>query len=355
MTNRELFLDIMNYRGADRMPVVHWGGWPETMERWYSEGLPREANIHEILGTKPHWAFVGANAGLFPLFEEQTLSETSDSRTYRDVYGVVCQAWKKHSNIPHYIDFTLKTPRDWEQHYKWRLQPDPGRIPADLDARVARAVASGLPIALDTGSLMGWIRDWLGVENLAYFMYDHRDVFAEMVMTIADLVCWVADQVLPKVQADFGFGWEDICGRSGPFVSPDIFRECVAPGYLKIRNKLEQYGVHLYGIDSDGDVSALLKPWLDAGVNLQFPIEVGVWKADGMAFRKMYGKDLRIIGHFDKMTLERSHAAVTAELQRLIPLMKDGGYMLMPDHLITPGVSLADYRWYLDQVRALRF
>jgi hypothetical protein len=36
-------------------------------------------------------------------------------------------------------------------------------------------------------------------------------------------------------------------------------------------------------------------------------------------------------------------------------LMKDGGYMMMPDHLITPGVSLADYRWYLDRVRTLRF
>ena len=355
MTNRELFLNIMHYRGADCMPVLHWTGWKETLERWYGEGLPRDRDIHEILGTKPQWTGIGANVGLFPQFEEQTISETPDSRTFRDANGVVCQSWKRHSNIPHYIDFTLKTPRDWEQHYQWRLQPDLKRIPADLDALVARAEASGLPITFGTGSLMGWIRDWMGVENLAYFMYDHRDVFAEMVMTIADLVCWSADQILPKIKVDMGFGWEDICGRCGPFVSPDIFRECVAPGYRKIRNKLEQYGVLLYGIDSDGDVAALLKPWLNAGVNVQFPIEVGVWKADGMAYRKRYGKELRIIGHFDKMTIEKSHAAVTAEIQRLIPLMQDGGYMLMPDHLITPGVALADYRWYLDQIRALRF
>ena len=61
---------------------------------------------------------------------------------------------------------------------------------------------------------------------------------------------------------------------------------------------------------------------------------------------------MAIIGHFDK---EKSHGAIAAEIQRLIPLMQDGGYMLMPDHLITPGVALADYRWYLDQIRALRF
>ena len=166
MTNRELFLSIMHYRGADRTPVVHWTGWPETMERWYKEGLPRDKDIHEVLGTKPHWTGIGANVGLFPCFEEQTISETEDSRTFRDGNGVVCQAWKRQSNIPHYIDFTLKTPRDWEEHYKWRLQPDPKRIPADLDVQVANALASGLPISFWTGSLMGWIRDWMGVENL---------------------------------------------------------------------------------------------------------------------------------------------------------------------------------------------
>ena len=62
---------------------------------------------------------------------------------------------------------------------------------------------------------------------------------------------------LGNVKVDLGFGWEDICGRGGPLVSPAIFDECVAPGYRKIRNKLEEYGVTLYGIDSDGDVTDL--------------------------------------------------------------------------------------------------
>jgi uroporphyrinogen decarboxylase len=353
MTNRELFHAIMNYGEFDRMPVVHWSGWPETHERWYAEGLPRNANIHEFLGTKPHWTFVWTNVGLYPRFAEETIREDADTRVYRDSEGVICQAWKKQSNIPHYIDYTLRSPADWPE-YRKRLQPDPARIPADIDAAIARAQASGLPIAVETGSLMGWIRNWLGVENLAYFMYDHEDLYAEMVMTIADLVCWSLHQTLPKVRVDFGFGWEDICGRSGPFVSPPIFERCVAPAYRKIRNTLEQYGVRMYGVDSDGDVTALVKPWLDAGVNTLFPIEVGAWHADGLALRRQYGRELRIIGHFDKMTLERSRADVLAELARLRPLMKDGGYWPMPDHLITPGVSLDMYRWYLDQMRAIR-
>ena len=353
MTYRELFREIMFYGEFDRMPVIHWTGWGETMERWYGEGLPRDANVHELFGAVPMWAGVGVNLDLYPAFEQETLEDTEEYRIFRDGSGVILQDWKHKSCIPHYIDFTLKSAEDWPD-FKRRLQPDAARIPPNLDDHLAGAEASGLPVAAATASMMGWIRNWMGVQNMSYLMYDARDVYADMVDTIAELVCWGLDQVLPKIQADMGFGWEDICGRSGPLVSPAIFQECVAPGYRKVRDKLEQYGVTLYGIDSDGDVSDLIGPWLEAGVNVQFPIEVGPWHGDAMAHRKRYGKDLRVIGNFDKLALEKKHEDVEAEIQRLIPLMKDGGFIMMPDHLITPGVALDDYRWYLDRVRELR-
>ncbi len=353
MTYRELFHEIMFYGDFDRMPVIHWTGWEETLERWYGEGLPRD-HTHEYFGTVPQWGGVGVDLNLLPAFEEECLEETEEYRIFRQGDGVVCKDWKGKSCIPHFIDFTLKTAADWPE-YKKRLQPDPARLPENLSQQIATAEASGLPLTVGTASMMGWIRNWMGVEGMSYLMFDDRDCYADMVNTVADLTCWGLDQVLPHIQVDMGFGWEDICGRAGPLVSPMIFNECVAPGYRKIRNKLEEYGVKLYGIDSDGDVSALVGPWLEAGVNVQFPVEVGVWHADGMALRRKHGKDLRIVGNFDKLTLERSQVDVLAEFDRLMPLLKDGGYLMMPDHLITPGVSLEMYKWYLDQVRNLRF
>lgn len=354
MTQRELFLEIMHYGSFDRMPVVHWTGWPETMERWYAEGLPRDVDIHEFFGTTPHWTSPGVNIGLFPLFEEEIIEETEEYRVLRDGCGVILKDWKHKSCIPHYIDFTLKTAADWPE-YKKRLQPDPARIPVDLDEQIKKGECSGLPMVAWTGSLMGWVRDWMGVENMSYLFYDDREVYIDMVNTISDLVCWGLDQFLPKAQYDMGFGWEDICGKTGPLVSPDIFDECVAPGYRKIRKKLEEYGITLYGIDSDGDIKALIGHWLDAGVNVQFPVEIGTFKGDALAYRKQYGKELRIIGNFDKLSLEKGHDAIEAELARLLPLMKEGGFMMMPDHLITPGVSLEDYRWFLERWRKIRF
>jgi hypothetical protein len=62
MTTRELWQNIMHYREFDRMPVIHWTGWPETIERWKREGLPEGVNIHEFLGAVPMWAGVGGQS-----------------------------------------------------------------------------------------------------------------------------------------------------------------------------------------------------------------------------------------------------------------------------------------------------
>ena len=356
MTYRELWQNIMNYGRFDRMPVVHWTGWDETLERWKTEGMPEGVNQHQFFNAVPHFTMIWTNIDLFPAFDEELIEDTDEYRIFRDRAGVIQQDWKHKSCIPHFIDFTLKEAKDWPE-YKKRLQPDPARIPADIDERVRQVEASGLPIAVFTASMMGWIRNWMGVQNMSYLMFDAPDCYADMVMTLADLTCWMLDQVLPKLSApaDLGFGWEDICGKTGPLVSPSIFDRYVAPGYRKIRDKLEQHGVKMLGIDSDGWVEPLVEHWLDAGVNLQFPIEHGTWAATPEDIRRKFGPKVRILGGFDKLVLEHGRDAIDAEIEKHIPLMKEGGFIMMPDHLITPGVPLDDYRYYLDKIRELRF
>jgi len=356
VTNRELFQNIMHYGDFDRMPVIHWAGWPETRTRWLQEGLPPDVSEHAFFDAVPMWAGVGVHLGLHPAFEEEVVEDAAEYRIFRDADGVYQKAWKYKSCIPQYTDFTLKNADDWPL-YKQRLQPDPARIPHDLDAHLKNAETSCLPVAIGTASLMGWIRNWMGVENMSYLMYDDPNVYADMVDTLAALTCWGIDQVVPRMatKPDMGFGWEDICGKSGPLVSPAIFKKCVAPGYRKIRTKLEEYGIKLLGIDSDGQVEPLVGHWLDAGVNIQFPVEIGTWQADPMQFRRKFGRELRIIGGLNKLELEKGPAAIDAEIERRLPLMQEGGFIVMPDHLITPGTSLENYQYYLERIRTLRF
>ena len=356
MKTRELWQWIMNYEEFDRMPVFHWASWPETKERWQTEGMPLDSQEHQYFNAKRQWCYVGLKMGLFPMFEEKTIKETNEYKIFSDENGVIKQEWKNKSSIPHFIDYTLKTPKDWEK-YKERLQPDMARYPKNIEKSLIDADSYEIPLIISTGSLMGWIRNWMGVENMSYFIYDYPNVYQDMIDTLADLACWNIEQVAPRMKnpPDMGFGWEDICGKSGPLISPDIFKKYVFSGCRKIRDKLEEHGVKLYGIDSDGYVEPLIKLWLDAGVNVQFPLEVGTWNADPMELRKKFGKELRMIGGFNKLELEKGKEAIDAEIDKKLPIMKEGGYVIMPDHLITPDTSLDNYKYYLERIRNLRF
>jgi uroporphyrinogen decarboxylase len=168
------------------------------------------------------------------------------------------------------------------------------------------------------------------------------------------LVCWELDQILPKAQVDLGWAWEDICGNNGPLINPEVFATCVVPGYQKISTKLLQFGVKLHAVDSDGVLDALLPGWLEGGVNVLYPMEIGVWQTDLMALRKRFGRELRMIGGINKLELLKDRAAIDAEIERRMPLMRDGGYIPTPDHAVLPGTPLENYRYYLESIRALR-
>ena len=49
----------------------------------------------------------------------------------------------------------------------------------------------------------------------------------------------------------------------------------------------------------------------------------------------------------DKMTMNRGEQAMRAEFERLLPMMRAGGFIPSVDHQTPPGVSLDQYRSYL--------
>lgn len=354
MTNRQLFQAIMHYEDFDRMPVWHWNGWPETIDRWRSEGLPEGVTQHAFFNAEHMFQGIPIDLGLYPLFEEEVLEDTEEYRIFRQNDGVVCQDWKHRSCIPHYIDFLLKDPSGWPE-YKKRLQPDPGRLPENLDGVLKMLDEGSDPVALNAMSLVGYLRNWMGVENMAVASMAYPDFFAETVDTISDLVCWAIDQIGGKVRLDIAWGWEDICFKTGPLISPDAFERLCVPGYRKIADKLRSYGCDIYAVDCDGMIDHLIPGWVEGGVNVMFPVEIGTWQADPAAMRKRYGRKLRIIGGIDKLVLERSRADIDAEIERRKPLMAEGGFIPLPDHLITPDTPLENMQYYLEQIRALRF
>jgi len=355
MTRRELFRNVLRYGAFDRMPVVHPGGWPETEHRWHGEGMPRKADEHAFLHTQPPMgAPIPVCLDLYPPYEEKMVEETDRYFYYQHGDGVVAQYLKDQSALPRRVKFLMQGRSGWPA-YQARLQPDPGRIPANIDEAIADAEAKDLPISIETGSLVGWLRNWLGTERFCITCREDPVLICEVADTVSDLVCWYLDQVLPKVQIDIAWGWEDICFRSGPLIPPDLFEQAAVPAHRKVAETLRKYGCDLYAVDSDGLINALVPLWLKAGVNVMYPMEIGAWQADPMALRREFGKDLRIMGGINKLVLERDRQAIDDEIERRKPLMAEGGYIPFPDHLVTPATPLDNFRYYLYKIRRLRF
>ena len=65
-----------------------------------------------------------------------------------------------------------------------------------------------------------------------------------------------------------------------------------------------------------------------------------------MALRELYPK-LRMVGHYNKLVMHLGEAAMRKEFERLVPLMRPGGFLPSVDHQTPPEVSLDDYRLFL--------
>jgi uroporphyrinogen decarboxylase len=132
-----------------------------------------------------------------------------------------------------------------------------------------------------------------------------------------------------------------------------VFREVVAPHYKRFTELGRKHGIELYYLDCDGCIDALVKDWLDNGVNVMFPIEVGVWNASIKPWREKYGKELRGVGGMDKRVFALDRKAVAAEIERLKPLVDLGGYIPCPDHRIAPDAKWDNVKYYCERMRAV--
>jgi uroporphyrinogen decarboxylase len=95
-------------------------------------------------------------------------------------------------------------------------------------------------------------------------------------------------------------------------------------------------------LDSDGDVNLLIRPWMDAGIDLLYPWEVQAGM-DVNKIRKEYGRDLRLLGGMDKRALVQGKEAVDAEIARHKRLIDEGGFIPMLDHSAPPDISYENY------------
>jgi uroporphyrinogen decarboxylase len=369
MSNRENALKVLNYEPYERLPIVHFGYWDETLIKWAEEGHITQEEAHtwgdgneadtsvgHKLGFDFNWySCFHWSSSLFPGFEPELMKTYPDgTREVRNGDGVIVVQKDGAGSIPTEIEHLLKDRKSWKEHYLHRMQWSADRVNWEALAAIPPKEQRDRPIGIHCGSLWGRIRDITGLVGLSYLMSDDLDLVNEMAEVTADICYQGVKAILDRYdQFDFAHFWEDICYRAGPLVNPKYFYNTIGPYYKRITSLCNEHGIHLVSLDCDGKIDKLIPTWLENGVNTMFPIEVGTWNAYITPWREQYGKELRGVGGMNKVVFSRDRAAIDAEVERLRGMVELGGFIPCPDHRLPPDAKWENVQYYCDRMHAV--
>jgi len=370
MTPKERFVRTLTFETVDRVPCVEICVWAQTRERWLREGMPEDVDTSFMHRGSEHFALEGyetmhlnATAPVPPV-EHRVLQETDECLLFVDNFGRTRRALKTGTvggtrmSMDTYLEFPVKDRPSFAEHRKRYEGPAAARYPEDYEAVKALCATTDLPLTLlnPLGGTFGYysmLRNWIGTENLSYMWYDNPALIEECLEFLTDFALRVLKQAVTETKFDFYYIHEDMAGKGGPLMGPQLFRKFILPHYKRFIEFLKTNGVRIVLVDTDGDHTVLTPVFLEAGVDGFGPIERAAGM-DPVAIRKQYGKSVCMIGGVDKREIAKGRAAIDAELARsVLPIIDQGGYIPTIDHAVHPDVSLDDFRYYLAQKRQL--
>jgi uroporphyrinogen decarboxylase len=172
----------------------------------------------------------------------------------------------------------------------------------------------------------------MGIENFCIAVYENRslvetvlDRYYDWMMVVAERICQIGFDVFVSTD-DFAF-------KTGPFLSPAMFRDLVVPRHRRVAERITIPWI----LHSDGDVMPYLEDVLDLGISGLHPNEKGAM--DIRAMKREYGGRICLLGNVDLNILGMGTPEdVEREVLGLIRDVGSGG-----GYIVTSGNSLAGY------------
>ncbi len=352
MNAQERFLETLNFGKPDRLPLMEFMYyWPETLERWQQEGLPAGVDLVEYFGYD-RFEFLPVDFNFLPPFEVEVFEEDEETRIVRDATGVIKREFKHGSAMPHYLEFPIKTRRDFLE-LKERLDPDdPARYPPDWEDRVRALKSRDYPVGLVCRGFLAFGRDFMEFTTLMMAFMDQPEWIEEMMEFHLDFMLRLWERALSEVEVDMVLLGEDMAYKTGPMISPALVKELMVPRYRKLCDFLAAHGVTVRFIDSDGDVRQLIPLFLEGGMTGTLPLEANAG-CDPLELRRLYPR-LQMIGGLNKQVVAQGGRVMEDYVRsRVAPLAKTKGYIPSFDHSVHPGTSFEVYQDYLKLLKHL--
>lgn len=327
MNHVERFRSVMQFQQVDRLPHIEWAmWWDKTLQRWHGEGLPE--TLSDTFDTDQYFGLDPYKQFWFPVHAPDMPPPKGEPQGRK--HGIGELGW-------------VESQDDYEALRPF-LYPSIEPLVAEMDAWAERQARGEVVLWITFSGYFWYPRTLFGIMPHMYAFYDQPELMHRMNQDLTNYSIGILEALSGRCVPTFMTFAEDFSYNHGPMLSKTLFDEFLAPYYRQIIPLVREMNI-IPIIDSDGDITEPA-PWLaEVDIHGILPLErqAGV---DGMHLREMY-PELQIIGHFDKMTMTRGQEAMRQEFERLLPLMRSGGFIPSVDHQTPPGVSLAEYRVYL--------
>ena len=360
VTPRERYIKTILFDKPDKVPFSPGGGRESTLKKWREQGLPEGANPHDALlrelGIKPEpvrpQPGLGVSFKMIPEFEEKVLEHRDGAYLVQDWMGAIVEISDEfdYTYLRVAKDFVtrkwhkcpVKNRDDWER-MKERYDPrTPGRLPDGLDEICEQLQDRDSTVGLHFNGPFWQLREWCGFESLCELMLDDPDLVHDMIDFWTDFVSLVMAPVLERLAVDLIGISEDMAYKAHSMISPAMTREFLKPAYLRWVAEVKASGCPIIDMDSDGYISELIPIWIESGINCCDPIEVAAHN-DIIEFRERFGRQMAYSGGVDKRAIAKGGEVIEAELERLAPIIRDGGYIPGCDHGVPPDISWPNF------------
>lgn len=243
MTSRERFVRCNLFQSVDRAPFTEIAVWGQTVDRWLAEGMPRDIdtsfylNGSEYLGFD-RWECLPINVWMYPDFPTEVIEEDERIIIYRGGDGVLHRALEEgtargtRASMDQYLSFPVADRASFLDMKKRYNPHAPIRYPRWWADVVRTYRGRNYPLALTAYGgfgLYSMLRRWMGTEKACTVFYDDPALAEEMLDFLTDFFIEVTARALQDIDIDWHNYFEDFAFKTGPLVSPNIFKRFLLP------------------------------------------------------------------------------------------------------------------------------
>jgi len=351
---REEYIDLHLFKDIKRQMFVElFGTLIGLDEEWKIQG----ASKAELEMTGFDWDYVpyiqcGGNTDIFGGMQPKIIEETNEYVISMDELGRRMKLIKGFATIPIPLDNPIVDMDSWLK-VKPLYEFNESRINIKQLERAQYEQKNGVLVVANIPGGFDLPRQLLGEEQLCYAYFEQPELIKDILDTAADTSYKVLDRVSDKVIIDQLSVHEDMAGKSGPMIGPNLVEEFMKPYYLKTWNLLKEKGTKIFSQDSDGNMNPIMDELIDCGLTEMYPLEPGS-SMDIVEIRKKYGNKLTLKGGINKYLIKEGKEVIRKELEyKMQPLMQKGGVIFGLDHRIPNGTPLEYYRYYVKLGREL--